>query len=112
MYDVATVRLSVLLFKVRDLWVGQCLEYDIAVQHESLKGAAEAIETVLLDRMRAASAGEIDDPFEGIPQAPGEYWDRYQKGLRVSPEQIQSYETADLPPAFMIHPSDLELRVY
>lgn len=72
------VEVRILIFKGRQKWVAQCLEYDIAVQAEDR------------DQLRAAFGRAVDaervfcqmkglEPFERLPSAPQRYFDRWDQ---------------------------------
>jgi hypothetical protein len=105
-------KLKVLFLKEGDQWVGQCQEHDDAAQGENLRECMRALGSALRGRIIAAAEGMVDHPFEGIPPAPPQYWARYDEALRLSPEESPFEEPEGVPPAFMIRPPDLELRVY
>ena len=104
-------KLDVLFFKERDVWVGQCLQYDIAAQAQNLRECMQALQSALLGRLIAATQGLINDPFKDLPPAPSRYWQRYHQALRLSPEESLFQQLEGVPQAFMIQASDLELRV-
>lgn len=105
-------KLDVLFLKEGEVWVGQCLQHDIAAQGENLRDCVRALSSVLLGRVRAVSEGLIDHPFADIPPAPERYWERYRKAVKLSPEESPFQKPEGIPPAFMIQASNLELRVY
>ncbi len=106
-------KLDVLFFRERDAWVGQCLQYDIAVQGENLRECIQELRTVLLARISIALKLGMDHPFKNIPRAPDKYWKRYRDAVKLAPEE-SPFQVPEgiLPPAFMLRPSDLEIRVY
>lgn len=69
-------------------WVAQCLEYDIATQAKSLKDLYYEIERILIGHM-VVSAELGVKPFDNIPAAPQEFWDRYEGSkLRVEGDRL------------------------
>lgn len=62
------------VFRDEDLWVAQCLEYDLATQGRTLEQLRERVELLLLARM-AVSQKVGRRPFEGLPKGPQEFWD-------------------------------------
>lgn len=55
-----------------DGWVGQCLQYDIAAQSETMEGAFD--ECVLAIISELAVCEEIGKDILSIPPAPNWYW--------------------------------------
>jgi hypothetical protein len=105
-------KLDVVVFREGTVWVSQCLQHNIAAQGENLRECLDALRSVLLARIAAAANGLIDDPFKDVPPAPRKYWERYEEALKLSPEESPFQRLEGIPTAFMIRPSDLELRVY
>ncbi len=105
-------KLDVLFFKEGDVWVGQCLQYDIAVQGENLRECMQELTDSLLGRIAIASELGMDHPFRDVPPAPVRYWKQYRAALKLCPEESTIRFPEGTPPAFMIKPSDLEIRVY
>lgn len=105
-------KLDVLFFKEGNLWVGQCLQHDIAVQGENLRECMQELNDSLLGRIVIASELGMDHPFRDVPPAPLKYWKQYRAALKLSPEESTFQFPEGVPPAFMIRPSDLEIRVY
>ncbi len=107
-----TDKLDILFFKEQGVWVGQCLQHNIAVQGETLRECIEALFCVLVGRIVIAAKLGMDHPFKGVPPAPAKYWKRYPGALKLSPEESTFKLPKGIPPAFMIQPSNLELRIY
>lgn len=104
-------RLDVVFFKDGDVWVGQCLQYDLAAQGGNLKECMQELGAVILGRILAATEGIIEHPFVGLPPAPERYWQQYRDGVKLSAEASPLQQPEGIPPSFMLRPSDLEARV-
>lgn len=74
--------IKVLIFKDNDLFIAQCLEYDIAVQGETLKELEERLVCTLLDYV-ALSIENREPPFSHVPRTPKEFWDLFKKANRL-----------------------------
>ncbi len=105
-------KLDVLFFREGNVWVGQCLQHDIAVQGENLRECMQELRDSLLGRIMGASDLGMDHPFKDVPPAPAKYWKRYRRALKLCLDESSFQLPEGIPPAFMIRPSDLEIRVY
>ena len=107
-------KLDVLFFRDRekDVWVGQCLQYDIAVQAENLRECMQELRSVLLGRIVIAAELKMEHPFENVPPAPAKYWKHYQDAFKLCPDEPTFQFPEGVPPAFMLRSSDLEIRIY
>jgi len=76
MNEACPKNLSVVVFKESELWVAQCLQYDIAAQADSWGDALRNLEMTINGRI-AVCRKESVNPFD-IPQAPKEYWELFQ----------------------------------
>lgn len=86
---------SVLLNKTEDelgesWWVAQCLEHDIVAQARQIRDALHEISRMLVGRLVVADQLGVD-PFDGIPAAPREMWDEFEKGSLLAPTEESSY---------------------
>ncbi len=87
--------LSVLLWQEDNLWLAQCLQYDIAAQAKTLGDLRYELERILVGHL-VISAENGAEPFEDIPPAPTEFWQKYLKAnMRLQ---------ADTMPFRMPHP--------
>src|SRR5690348_3836100 len=67
-----------IMFKEGDLWVGQCLEYDIGAQARDLDELRARL-TIAVEVEKRESIERCGTPFAGIPAAPRyfhELWER------------------------------------
>jgi hypothetical protein len=82
-----TNTIRVIVFKEGDLWVAQCLEYDICAQADDL----DMLSTRLLVTIKAELKESLEHnraPFVGIDQAPKRFhmmWDRRPRSVEVNP---------------------------
>jgi hypothetical protein len=75
-----------ILFRDGDLWVGQCIEYDIGAQAKTLTELHKKLElTVMLDLQESVKRHGV--PFKGIQPAPSYFadmWDKHSCGQKVA----------------------------
>jgi len=71
----------VLLIQEGSSWAAQCLEYDIAAQGNSIDDAKNAFEKTFLGQI-ALDVKENREPFEGIEQAPQDFWEMFKKAKK------------------------------
>lgn len=101
--------LSVLFLEHRNQgWVAQCLEYDIAAQGTTLKEAMNSFERTILARV-ALDLSKNREPFQGIPQAPGKYFEEFDNAERFA-ESKPFRLPEGIPPGYVIAAQDR--RVY
>jgi len=82
-------QIRVILFRDGDQWVAQCLEYDIGAQAGSLPELHERL-LVTLEIEKAISIEKLGKPFAGIPEAPAEFFKRWeQQSGRYDPKHIK-----------------------
>jgi hypothetical protein len=85
------ITVTAVVFQRDDLWVAQCLEYDIV----SFAGTVEDLQRQLLGQLESVVALDRKDgrpPFEGFKRAPEKYW-RVYEGLRSRVEPIKRKTT-------------------
>lgn len=84
-------QLSALLRKEEDIWVLQCLDFDIAVQAGSIPDLVRDFERVINGHiMLDLQAGRR--PLEDLPAAPDFYWDAFRSGLRAESFRLRLVE--------------------
>ncbi|HVC54350.1 MAG TPA: hypothetical protein VND95_00245 [Stellaceae bacterium] len=71
-------QIRVILFKEGDLWVGQCLEYDIGAQARDLDELRARL-TVAIEAERRESIERCGSAFAGIAQAPPYFHELWEK---------------------------------
>ncbi len=74
-----TLALNVLLIEEDDgRWSAQCLEHDIVAQANKFSELSYEVEKVLVAYL-TLSAANGEEPFAGLPRAPQEFWDMYDR---------------------------------
>jgi hypothetical protein len=71
-----TTQIRAVIFREGDLWVAQCLEFDIGVQARDLGGLAERLHIAIGAEYRA-STENAGKPFSGIDEAPKLFFDMW-----------------------------------
>ena len=71
-------QIRAILFKEGDLWVGQCLEYDIGAQARDLDELRARL-TVAIEVERRESIERHGTPFAGLPPAPPYFHELWEK---------------------------------
>lgn len=85
----ASLHLDVLVRRenngLKELWVAQCLQYDIVTQAETLEGLRDRFSKVVTGTLILSLIHE-DEPFAGLKPAPAEVWKQYEHawGMEVS----------------------------
>ena len=78
---------SVLAFQEGEQWSAQCLQYDIAVQANSLPELTKAFERALVGHIVVSLELGLE-PFAGLSAAPKKFWDLYQQAeVGVKPKK-------------------------
>ena len=71
---ISIQELRAVVFKGRESWVVQCLEFDIAAQAPTLETLPVHLARALLAEIEHSQRrGEV--PFTRLPRAPKKYWD-------------------------------------
>lgn len=82
--------LHVLVFKDDDLWIAQCLEYDIAVQARTIEELEENFVCSIIAHVMS-SIEDKEAPFSTLPETPKEFWDMFQRAKQFrDPLQIET----------------------
>lgn len=86
-------KIRVVIFKEDDLWVAQCLEYDIGAQASDVETLGRHL-TATLQAELAESARRTGKPFGGIEQAPKQYFDMWEKfeANQMVPEKLDGHD--------------------
>jgi len=103
-------KLSILLLREGDVWVAQCLEYDIAAQGKTIADAKDAFARTFSGQVAVDLHHDVE-PLHGFSQAPRMYWELFKKGERLADRQPIYLPTESVPPAFMIHAMADDLRI-
>ena len=102
------IKISVILFE-RDPgeWVAQCLEYDIGAQADSLPNLFYELQKSLMGHIViACECGR--EPFDCLPPAPAEYWDKWQQQKHAAvrpaavPFRIPGRPVPSVDPAYVV----------
>jgi hypothetical protein len=89
------MRIRAILFRDSDLWVGQCIEYDIGAQAKTLTELHKKLElTVMFELHESLKRHGV--PFKGIDPAPGRFADMWNKqaGEFKPVSDVASHKTA------------------
>ncbi len=72
------LEIKVLIFKDQNLYIAQCLEYDLAVQAEGLEDLREnfALELALQIENDIQNG---EEPLSTLPETPRVFWEMYQR---------------------------------
>ena len=70
-------KLSVLLLKEDEMWVAQCLQYDIAAQGKTITEAKAAFARTFAGQVCVDLHHKVK-PLSEFSQAPAEYWTRFK----------------------------------
>jgi hypothetical protein len=73
----------VLVFRGKQRWVAQCLEFDLAAQADTLDGLWERLQ-MALEAERTLSASYGREPFKSLPPAPPRYLEMARRILADS----------------------------
>ena len=79
---MARIKVSVVAFQEGDLWVAQCVEFDIAAHAAALPRLPEAFERALAENL-CINAELGRSGLEGIPAAPKRFRDMFKSGMEV-----------------------------
>lgn len=70
--------ISVLIERVEDWWVAQCIEHDLATQARSLDELHHEVESMLVAHIRSCEELGIE-PFKRLPPAPPEVREKFER---------------------------------
>jgi hypothetical protein len=82
-----TISIRVVVFQDGGKWVGQCLEYDIGAQADTIDALNDRLQVVLKAELKE-SLDRHGTPFGGIDPAPARFqhmWERRARSVDVSP---------------------------
>lgn len=82
-------RLHILLSIEQDIWVAQCLDFDITAQGKDIDNALDALERVLVGQI-IVDQKKGNDPLGSFRPAPQKYWKLYEKGTKLDKEKYFS----------------------
>ena len=78
MRELKEETIHAVVFRGRDWWVIQFLEYDLATQVRRVEDAPAEIRRFLLVQMLASAEHGLV-PFEGFSKAPRRFWEMYDR---------------------------------
>jgi hypothetical protein len=70
------------IFQEGDLWVAQCLEYDIGAQAHDFDTVQRRL-SLAIEVEQSTSMEAHGKEFAGIDRAPARFFEMWEKGLRV-----------------------------
>jgi hypothetical protein len=73
-----TEQVRAILFREGDVWVGQCIEYDICTHADNLTNLNKKLE-MTIQMQRDRSIERYGSPFAGIPPAPPRFEEMWNK---------------------------------
>jgi hypothetical protein len=76
-----------LVMRHEDWWVAQCLQYNIAAQAKTLDDLAYELQRTIVARIALAEELGVE-PFENLPPAPPEYWERFRGAMLLSADEV------------------------
>ena len=76
--DRSDMRLHAVALRRGDLWVVQCLEYDIATQAQTISELEESLLRLLAGHIELSRRND-EVPFSRLPKAPPSYWEKYHQ---------------------------------
>lgn len=86
MDKVMADQIRIVVFKEGDVWVAQCLEYDICTQAPTTKSLRRRINATI-DAERDYSLKHKREPFAGIGKAPKHFFDMWEKARWSSSDE-------------------------
>jgi hypothetical protein len=101
MSDAQDIAIRVVVFKDNDVWVAQCLEFDIGAQADSIDALTERLNAVLKAELKE-SVERNKMPFAGIAPAPQRFhtmWEHRTRSLEIK---------AMTPPAWLINQAKVD----
>ena len=94
MPESKTFYISVLFFKSGDLWVAQCLEYDIVAQGSNLSNVTRSFEHTFIGQI-ILDIQQGKEPLYGFGQAPPKYWEKFDIGELLTERKSFSIKQED-----------------
>jgi hypothetical protein len=82
-----TSTIRVVVFQDGDMWVAQCLEYDIGAQADDIDTLNERLNVVLKSELKESLA-RGNAPFAGISPAPQRFqnmWEHRVRSIEITP---------------------------
>lgn len=66
----------------KEMWVAQCLEYDIVTQSHDLKSLFEKFQLIITGHIALALKHQ-EQPFANLKPAPSQYWTQFTEGFEL-----------------------------
>lgn len=97
-FSEQTEAIRVVVFREGDLYVAQCLEFDIAAQGNDIESVLDRLELTLKEECALSldGGGSIDRPFTDIPAAPNFFHGLWAKGSYSITRKHLPVDTADV----------------
>jgi hypothetical protein len=77
--------LRAVIFKDGEVWVGQCLEYDITAQAKTPQELPLELERSIVAHFMIAGTEGLR-PFEHVRRAPERFWGMFERGMEIKLE--------------------------
>jgi hypothetical protein len=92
-------------YRERGLWIGQCLEYDVAVQALEIAKLREEMDLALLANvMIGLELGKGENPLKTLAKAPQRFWDMFEAAqTKVEPPVRRQPSKAHFEPTFHLY---------
>ena len=105
-----TLVLRVLFVKTGELWAAQCIDYDIAVQGDSVREAKQAFEKAIIGQILFdLNQGRV--PLSNFRAAPDSYREKFDEAERLADDSPLELPKG-MPPAFIINQIPKDLRIW
>ncbi|MGH7038502.1 MAG: type II toxin-antitoxin system HicB family antitoxin [Stellaceae bacterium] len=96
--EVQEFRVSVVIYPEGDVWIAQCLEYDIVSQGETIQDVQDRL-TQNIAATLSVYADNGKNSLEDIPPAPKKFWEMFERAtVRVSGRKRPMRSPRPLPP--------------
>ncbi len=105
-----TFILRVLFVKTGDVWAAQCIDYDIAVQGNSVREAKLAFEKAIIGQI-LFDVKRGQRPLSGFRPAPRAYRERFEEAEQLA-DTAPLEMPEGIPPAFMVNHISKDLRIW
>ena len=101
--------LNILLLQEAQIWVAQCLDYDIVAHGKTIPDAMSSFERVFAGQVVL----DVEDgkaPLDDILPAPIEYWKLFENALRIA-DKKRFNVPEEMDPAWYISATAEDLRI-
>ncbi len=90
--------LSAVIFKVNDVWHGQCVEHDIAARAKTPQDIWYELERAIVAHLKIAKDNRIPGGLRAIPPAPDFFRAMFARGLRLQQPEEHRFTTSGFHP--------------